>query len=88
MTVTTWVIYVGKRQYTLTEAEFDRLKNEIANNKTMVWYKDFVISIPYISSMDRVYEHKDEMPQLAEVTVSPAEASKRLAGIKKKLKQI
>jgi hypothetical protein len=86
MTETYWMIYCGKREYKLTVAEHERVKQSAKNNQTMVWFENFVISIPHISSMERVREHKDEVPQLDGPVLDPAIASKKIAEIKSQIK--
>ncbi len=84
--VITWKVYAGKREYTLTEDQYKFVEEQAKAGKSFVWFETFVLSIPHITSMERNIEHKDDTPKLAEVTVPPKEASKRIEAIKNQIK--
>lgn len=88
MTETYWLIYIGKKEIRLTEEQFAYMQKQAESNKTIIWFPTFVISIPHVSFMEKINEHKDELPQLPEQ--SPMERDKarlKIAEIRQNLKK-
>lgn len=84
MTKKCWLIFVGKKEYRLTDSQYQFMKNEnMKKGTTMFWFEKFSISLPHVSSMEPVYEQIDEYPTLPEQSpLEREEARKRIAEIK------
>lgn len=66
-----WVVKVDRQEFYLLEKEYQTLKSAAMSGKTMVWFEDFVISIPHISYMDRIKRPVYKKPaQLPETSVT------------------
>jgi hypothetical protein len=77
-----WLVYVGKREYKLTEAQYNFIQKESKEKGTTIfWFDKFVISLPHVSSMDFVQETVQGVPE-----ITPVE-KKASAEMKAKLKQ-
>ena len=64
-----WIVFVGKREYKLTETQFNFMKKENEENGLQTfWFDKFVISLPHISSMEFVTETIQGVPELPEMT--------------------
>lgn len=89
MTKIFWIAYVGKKEYKLTEAQYDFMKKQnLEHGTTTFWFDDFVISLPHVSSMDRVVESVGNLPKLPELSPEEhAKAQKKLQAIKQELKE-
>ena len=53
-TFDTWQVKIGKDVFVLSEAEINALKSAGQTGSTLIWFRDFAISIPHISSIVRI----------------------------------
>ncbi len=80
-TVTNWIVFVGKKEYKLTEDQYNFMKGENMKNGTQTfWFDTFTISLPHVSSMDKVTEVVSTMTQLP--NLSPVEHNKARERVK------
>ena len=49
-----WTVRLDRREFYLSEEEYQTLKKAAMSGKTMVWFGDFVISIPHISYIEKI----------------------------------
>lgn len=79
-----WVVYVDKREYYITQEEYELLKQAALAGRTQVWFEDIVLSVPHISSMERTKKTKlPEPPRLEEPGVK--DMSAKIAEAKAKI---
>lgn len=53
-----WIVVVDKKEFALSEEQYQLLKRASLSGKTMVWFDSFVISIPHISYMEKVKKYR------------------------------
>ncbi len=52
-----WEVIIGKKNFTLDDKQIEVLKAmSLAGKSSIVWFGDFAISIPHISSMEKVID--------------------------------
>ena len=66
-----WIAYVGKKEYKLTEAQYRFMRKEnLEKGVQTFWFENFTISLPHVSSMDKMTEVTDVLPSLPDEVIS------------------
>lgn len=78
MNRTYWIVYVGKKEYRITESQYEFMQRENMKNGTQTfWFEGFTISLPHVSSMDKVTEVTKAIPKLPDLTPMETEKAKK-----------
>lgn len=83
-----WAVIVDRKEYVLNEKEIEILRGaDQSGMRGMIWFKDFAISIPHISSIylnDRRIKLQFESPKEVEQN---EEEKQRIEKLKEQIKQ-
>jgi len=58
-TSSNWRVFVGKREYTISQNQYDLVVEATQNDVKMLHFEKFSVSLPHISSMERIKKRKD-----------------------------
>lgn len=89
MTKKFWIVYVGKKEYKITEAQYNFMQKESTERGTQTfWFEKFTISLPHVSSMEPIYEYIQERPELPRMSsLEQQQAHEKLIEIRENLKK-
>lgn len=82
-----WEVVVNKEKFVLDGKQLEVLKEATKRGiKGLVWFKNFAISIPHISSISKINSNVPRLPELPEMSQDKIrENFKRLAKLKENL---
>lgn len=85
-----WEVFIGRERYVLNEEQVTHLKQAGKQGASLVWFDNFAISIPHISSISKSFTYRANrslpLPSANPTIEESKMAKKRLAEIKSKLK--
>jgi len=78
-----WIIHTDKKEFFITEKQYQFMKTASSNGQTIIWFDDLTISIPHISYMEKIRRTKYiPLPELPTEVID----SKKVEDIKSQLK--
>jgi hypothetical protein len=81
-----WEVTAGKKSFILNEKQIAVLKDaDIKGHRGLIWFDKFAISIPHISSIERISKAQPKPYQLEkDITLSKEEQLERIQEIRNK----